>query len=225
MTIDNMKTHNSIGLCSILLVSLALTIIICSCGRTKVDNPKVLRSNIDSEIGIHPALLYAIKQYNKPKAEATQIEIDYLKKEDYWTDAMDMTNNPRNRYYMVIKFFKKNDELYFSIWQNYGFPEYIKTPVGSVKVDENNLFFFQLGLINVAIIDFPDSNGHDLYAQNEQRKYFAQEKKKEYDTLDIKIIDKDSEYETYLIKDGMLIKDSSKMPSKYKNEHLLEVVK
>lgn len=200
-------------------------IVFCSCKRTKVDNPKVSCSNIDSEIGIHPALLYAIKQYNKPVAEGTQVEINYLKKEDYWSDAMNMTSNPRNRFYMTIKFFKKNDELGFSIWQNYGFPEYIKTPEGSVKVDENNLFFFQIGLINVAIIDFPDSNGHDLYEQNEQRKDFAQEKKREYNNLDIKIINKDSKYETYLIKDGKLIKGSSKMPSKYKNEHHLEVAK
>jgi len=177
-------------------------------------------SNDNENFSLHPALLYLIKYYNKTDKSFSWIELDSFQYKDYKSVVMKMDNDPLNRFYMVIKFFKYYDNLYFTLWQSRFFPEYIRTIDNIVQVDVNNMYYFELGNINLIILDFPESEGHGFYLKDTIYNKAAIHKKEQYyNNIELGIITSNEPvYETYLFVKDILIRVNSIIPTKYETE-------
>lgn len=189
----------------------------CLNNSTSKQNINTNNSFID---GVHPVLLYVIKNYSNSNIPE-QINIRNLDREDYWITSMGLDENPDNHYFFVLKFFEKNENLYFSLWLNSNFPDFIRSPEGVVKVNKDNLFYFQIGSINLVIIDNNLGDGYDLFSKNEIYKINAIKIKKHWEKKEPIFINKDPVYNTYQVTNNIIKKAPEMVPSKYEVETLI----
>ncbi len=129
-----------------------------------------------------------------------------------------------NRWCFVLKFFKIDTSLYFSLWIQPYFPTIIPSQTGFLVVDTNNMFGFNIANYNIIIIDYPESDGYGLYAKNQLSNKKAMFFKKLYEeNLSCPIIsDRKPSYITYMIKDGKLIRRKPIIPPKHKTDKPFE---
>ena len=196
---------------SALIISICILFIVPNC---YADD-----ENENSEL-LHPALFYIIKYYSKSNNSFPWMELDSFQHKDYLSPLIKMENDSNNRFYIVIKFFKLYDNLYLTIWSIPCFPEYIKTMDGDiVNVDEDNMYYYELGNINLIIFDFPESIGYGLYNNNKVYNEAAVKKKKEYyENIEPILTNREPIYETFLLVKDALIRVKSQIPPKYENE-------
>ncbi len=128
-----------------------------------------------------------------------------------------------DRYYFIIKFNNKNDNISFTFWVQANFPTSHFTDEGVVLTDMNNISYFNIQNKNVIIMDYPESIGYNLYLKNKASNANALLK----NTKDSLICSKYgpilsnnlSDYYSYQILDSNLISISALLPTKYESEN------
>ncbi len=199
--------------------------IMSSCDNGNKNNK--LEENIYDKFGVNPCLLKLIKVYNRPDNSFSRVNFNDLNKNDIFSKQMELPNKEENQFYYVIKFFEIYGNLYLSIWQSPCFPFHIQTPQGIVKPDSNNMFYFQIGNVNLIIFDTPESKGYGLFKKKEEYNNAAIMKKesviKIWEQDGPIITNRDFTYETYLIIDQLIVKVKDVIPPKYKQEKVIEI--
>jgi hypothetical protein len=134
---------------------------------------------------------------------------------------------PDKRYVFVLKFFNIDSTLYFSFWLQPFFPAIIPSQTNFVYVDTNNLFYLNIINYDIIIIDYPESNGHGLYLNNQENNTKAMLFKKTYEEyISIKgpiLSNRRFSYITYMIDDGKLIRVKPIIPPMYKTDKPFDI--
>jgi len=134
---------------------------------------------------------------------------------------------PDKRYVFVLKFFNIDSSLYFSFWLQSFFPTIIPSQTNFVSVDTNNMFYLNITNYDIIIIDYPESNGHGLYLNNQENNTMAMLFKnayEEYTSIKGPILsNRKISYLTYMIEDGKLIRVKPIIPPMYKTDKPFDI--
>jgi len=76
-------------------------------------------------------------------------------------------------FYYTVKFFEIQDSVFFTMRISYSFPDYEYFNSTFYKNDKSCMYYFKLNNRNVIIIDYPESNGHDLFKKNAENNNLA----------------------------------------------------
>jgi hypothetical protein len=131
------------------------------------------------------------------------------------------------RYVFVLKFFNIDSSLYFSFWLQPYFPTIIPSPTKFVFVDTNNMFGFNIANHDIVIIDYPESNGHELYIKNQDNNNRAMLFKKAYEEYTANkspiISNRELSYLTYKVENGKLIRVEPIIPPMYNTDKPFDI--
>lgn len=185
-------------------------------------NNTYLDNRIELSSDVHPAILYLIKNFNNLDKTNSDLVITNINQNDYLSAQMKIPNDKANRFYFVIKFFELSDSLFFTMWQQPTFPEFIKTPDSTVRVDLENMYYFEIGNVNLVFLDFPESTGHNLYKNKDEFNSAAIKKKEEFEAvnrdLDPVLTSRESTYQTFHVEREKFRRVTSIIPPKLKTE-------
>lgn len=131
------------------------------------------------------------------------------------------------RYVFVLKFFNIDSSLYFSFWLQPFFPTIIPSQTNFVSVDTNNMFYLNIKNYDIIIIDYPESNGHGLYLNNQEnntRAMLLRNAYEEYISIKSPILsNRKFSYLTYIIEEGKLIRVKPIIPPMYKTDKPFDI--
>lgn len=193
-----------------------------ACKSFESKNNTCLDDRTELSSDVHPVILYLIKNFKNIDKINSELVITNINQEDYLSAQMKSPNDKANRFYFVIKFFKLSDSLFFTMWQQPTFPEFIKTPDSTVRVDLENTYYFEIGNVNLVILDFPESTGHNLYKNKDEFNSAAIKKREEFETVNRDLgpvlTSRESTYQTFQMELDKLRRVTSRTPPKFKNE-------
>lgn len=181
-----------------------------------------LDNGVELSSDVHPVILYLIKNFNNIEQIDSNILVTNMNPIDYLTEQMKVPNDNSNRFYFVVKFFEQSDSLFFTIWQQPTFPEFIKTPSNTVRTDLESMFYFEIGNVNLVFLDFPESTGHNLYKNLDEFNEAAKKKRDEFESIDRDLgpilTSRESSYKTFWVNGDELIKVTPRIPPKLETE-------
>lgn len=181
-----------------------------------------LDNGVELSSDVHPVILYLIKNFNNIEQIDSNILVTNMNPIDYLTEQMKVPNDNSNRFYFVVKFFEQSDSLFFTIWQQPTFPEFIKTPSNTVRTDLESMFYFEIGNVNLVFLDFPESTGHNLYKNLDEFNEAAKKKRDEFESIDRDLgpilTSRESSYQTFWVNGDELIKVTPRIPPKLETE-------
>jgi hypothetical protein len=161
-------------------------------------------NRVKCEYGVHPAILFAVKNYNSRSNDQLRIDLKDIEKKDFLLHEMNSCEvDSINQRIMVVKFFGDKNKPCFTLWESMIFPEFIRSTEGIVKIDKSNSYFFSIGNINLIIIDKPERVGSRFYFNKAGNKL----SKVRIQINEIpKLTDRDPVYDTYCVDNSCLIK-------------------
>lgn len=207
---------------AIVFAGVVLLFFTLACKSFESKNNASVNNGVELSSDVHPVILYLIKNFNNLNETNSDIVITNLNQKDYLSAQMKIPNEKANRFYFVIKFFELSDSLFFTMWQQPSFPEFIKTPDSTVRVDLENMFYFEIGNVNLVFLDFPESTGHNLYKNKDEFNFAAIKKKEEFEAVNRELgpilTSRESAYQTFHVEREKLSRITSRIPPKLKTE-------
>lgn len=193
-----------------------------NCKSFESKNNTYLDIGIELSSDVHPVILYLIKNFNNLEQIDSNLLITNINQIDYLTEQMKVPNDKSNRFYFVVKFFEQSDSLFFTIWQQPTFPQFIKTPGNTVRTDLENMYYLEIGNVNLVFLDFPESTGHNLYKNLDEFNEAAKKKRDEFESIDRDLgpilTSRESSYQTFWVNGDELIKVTPRIPPKLEAE-------
>lgn len=185
-----------------------------------INNESFAKKNviIQQEQKVHPALLYSIKKYYGKIPIGSCINIKELNKDSLYMKAAELPPEYNKCVFAIIKIFRIKHHTYLSIWQDHGFPLCPNTNEGRIVNNPDNLYYFQLGAINLLVIDDFSNKKGKLNSRNINANQCARAKMNEKDVCPPFFNHREPRIETWQIKKRKMIKKEAMLPPRFENE-------